>query len=122
MRSRSAAHALCQQPVFRGDASNQAPQLPGYAVVNMHASDQIDKTYQVYVRADNIFNNHYASYGHSSTPRLSPISPWRRGVYDPRSLSPARPLALYAAEGDVLEPRPGLNRPALVRRLSFTAG
>jgi outer membrane receptor protein involved in Fe transport len=82
---------------FVGDASNQAPKLPGYAVVNVHASYQIDKTYQVYVRADNIFNNLYASYGtFFDTTALPNFANGGAAFTDPRSLSPARPLALYA--------------------------
>ncbi len=48
---------------FVGDESNQAPRLPSYAVFNLHASYQIDKTFQIYARADNIFDNRYATYG-----------------------------------------------------------
>jgi outer membrane receptor protein involved in Fe transport len=48
---------------FVGDESNQAPQLPSYAVFNLHASYQITKTFQVYARADNIFDNRYATFG-----------------------------------------------------------
>jgi outer membrane receptor protein involved in Fe transport len=82
---------------FVGDESNQAPKLPGYAVVNLHASYQIDKTYQVYVRADNIFNNYYASYGtFFDTTALPNFANGGAAFTDPRSLSPARPLALYA--------------------------
>jgi outer membrane receptor protein involved in Fe transport len=82
---------------FVGDGSNQAPQLPGYAVVNMHASYQIDKTYQVYVRADNIFNNLYASYGtFFDTTALPNFANGGAAFTNPASLSPARPLALYA--------------------------
>ena len=33
---------------FAGDESNQAPRLPGYAVFNVHASYQINKTFQLY--------------------------------------------------------------------------
>jgi outer membrane receptor protein involved in Fe transport len=81
---------------FVGDASNQAPQLPGYAVVNVHASYQINKTFQVYVRADNIFNNLYASYGtFFDTTALPNFANGGAPFTDPRSLSPARPLALY---------------------------
>jgi outer membrane receptor protein involved in Fe transport len=82
---------------FAGDASNQAPQLPGYAVVNVHASYQINKTFQVYARADNIFNNHYASYGtFFDTTAVPNFTNGGAAFTDPRSLSPARPLALYA--------------------------
>jgi len=82
---------------FVGDESNQAPQLPGYAVVNVHASYQINKTYQVYVRADNIFNNIYASYGtFFDTTALPNFHNGGAAFTNPDSLSPARPLALYA--------------------------
>ena len=48
---------------FVGDASNQAQQLPGYMVVNLHSSYQIDSTFKIYGRIDNVFNNHYSTYG-----------------------------------------------------------
>src|SRR6266446_4919147 len=48
---------------FAGDESNQAARLPSYAVFNLHASYQVNKTFQIYARADNIFDNRYATYG-----------------------------------------------------------
>ena len=48
---------------FAGDESNQAARLPGYSVFNLHASYQINKTYQIYGRVDNILDNRYATYG-----------------------------------------------------------
>ena len=82
---------------FAGDASNQAPQLPGYTVVNLRASYQINQTFQIYASADNIFNNHYASYGtFFNTTALPNFTNGGAAFTDPRSLSPARPLALYA--------------------------
>jgi outer membrane receptor protein involved in Fe transport len=48
---------------FVGDESNQAARLPSYTVVNAHASYQINKTFQIYGRIDNIFDNRYATYG-----------------------------------------------------------
>ena len=82
---------------FVGDASNQFPQLPGYAVVNVRASYQINKTFQIYARADNIFNNHYANYGtFFDTNAVPNFTNGGAAFTDPRSLSPARPLALYA--------------------------
>ena len=82
---------------FVGDESNQAQRLPSYAVFNLHASYQINKTFQIYGRVDNIFDNRYATYGTffdtTAVPNFanggapSPI---------PRSISPARPRAFYA--------------------------
>src|SRR5213075_1720496 len=48
---------------FAGDESNQAQRLPSYAVFNLHTSYQINKTLQVYARADNIFDRRYATHG-----------------------------------------------------------
>jgi outer membrane receptor protein involved in Fe transport len=77
---------------FVGDESNQAARLPGYAVFNLHTSYQIDKTFQIYARADNIFDNRYATYGTFFDINAIPSA----GFTDPRSLSPARPRAFYA--------------------------
>ena len=48
---------------FAGDESNQAARLPGYSVFNVHASYQINKTFQIYGRVDNILDNRYATHG-----------------------------------------------------------
>src|SRR6187431_3248452 len=48
---------------FAGDESNQATRLPGYSVFNVHASYQINKTYQLYGRIDNILDNRYSTFG-----------------------------------------------------------
>jgi iron complex outermembrane receptor protein len=80
-----------------GDASNQAPQLPSYAVFNVHASYQIDKMYQVYGRIDNIFDNRYATYGtFFDTTAVLNFANGGAAFTDARSLSPARPRAFYA--------------------------
>ena len=82
---------------FVGDESNQAQRLPSYAVFNLHASYQIDKTFQVYARADNIFDNRYATYGtFFDTGAVPNFANGGAPFTDPRSLSPARPRAFYA--------------------------
>ena len=82
---------------FVGDASNQAPQLPSYAVFNAHASYQINKTFQIFGRIDNIFDNRYSTYGtFFDTNALPNFANGGAPFTDPRSLSPARPRALYA--------------------------
>jgi outer membrane receptor protein involved in Fe transport len=81
---------------FVGDESNQAPKLPGYAVFNLHASYQVTKTVQVYARADNIFDNRYATYGtFFDTSALPHFANGGAAFTDPRSVSPARPRAFY---------------------------
>ena len=82
---------------FVGDESNQAQRLASYAVFNLHASYQINKTFQIYARADNIFDHRYATYGTFFD--IGAIPNFANGgadFTDPRSVSPARPRAFYA--------------------------
>jgi outer membrane receptor protein involved in Fe transport len=80
-----------------GDESNQAPKLPSYAVFNVRASYQINKTFQVYGRVDNLFDNRYATYGtFFDTGALPNFANGGAPFTDARSLSPARPRAFYA--------------------------
>ncbi len=82
---------------FVGDESNQAQRLPSYAVFNLHASYQINKTFQIYTRADNIFDNRYATYGtFFDTGAVPNFANGGAPFTDPRSVSPARPRAFYA--------------------------
>lgn len=82
---------------FVGDESNQAQRLPSYAVFNLHASYQIDKTFQIYARADNIFDHRYATHGTFFDTAAVPNFANGGALFtDPRSISPARPRAIYA--------------------------
>ena len=81
---------------FVGDESNQAQKLASYAVFNLHASYQIDKTFQIYARADNILDNRYATYGtFFDTAAVPNFANGGASFTDPRSVSPARPRAVY---------------------------
>ena len=97
-RSKSAAmRCLSASQYFVGDESNQAPRLPSYAVFNVHASYQINKTFQIYGRVDNIFDNRYATYGtFFDTGAVPNFANGGAPFTDPRSVSPARPRAFYA--------------------------
>jgi outer membrane receptor protein involved in Fe transport len=80
-----------------GDESNQAQRLPSYAVFNLHASYQINKTFQIYARTDNIFDNRYATYGtFFDTGAVPNFANGGAPFTDARSVSPARPRAFYA--------------------------
>jgi iron complex outermembrane receptor protein len=82
---------------FVGDESNQAARLPGYQVFNVHASYQINKTYQIYGRIDNLLDNHYATYGtFFNTGDLPNFANGGAEFTDPRTVTPARPRAFYA--------------------------
>jgi outer membrane receptor protein involved in Fe transport len=81
---------------YVGDESNQFPQLPSYTVFNLHASYQVDKNFQIYARADNVFNNLYSTYGtFFDTGDLPNFANGGAAFTDPRSVSPARPRAFY---------------------------
>ena len=79
---------------FVGDESNQAQRVPSYAVFNLHTSYQINKTFQIYARADNVFDNRYATYVFD-TGAIPNFANGGAPFTDPRSLSPARPRAFY---------------------------
>lgn len=82
---------------FVGDESNQAARLPGYSVFNLHTSYQINKTFQIYGRVDNIFDNRYATYGtFFDTDNVPNFTNGGTQFTDARSVSPARPRAFYA--------------------------
>jgi iron complex outermembrane receptor protein len=82
---------------FAGDESNQAPRLPSYAVFNLHTSYQINKSIQVYARADNVFDNRYASYGtFFDTTNVPNFANGGAPFADARSVTPARPRSFYA--------------------------
>jgi len=82
---------------FVGDDSNQAQRLSSYAVFNLHASYQINKMFQIYARADNVFDNRYATYGtFFDTGNVPNFANGGAAFTDARSISPARPRAFYA--------------------------
>ncbi len=82
---------------YVGDESNQASKLPSYAVVNLHASYQINKTFQIYARVDNLFDNRYSTYGtFFETDAVPNFANGGAAFADARSVSPARPRAFYA--------------------------
>jgi len=82
---------------FAGDESNQATRLPGYQVFNVHASYQINKTYQLYGRIDNLLDNRYSTFG--TFFERDDIPNFTNGgaeFTDARTVNPARPRAFYA--------------------------
>jgi iron complex outermembrane receptor protein len=76
---------------LRGDESNLNPMLPGYWLVNLHASYQISKQVEAFGLVQNLFNRRYYSFGTFFDLGGVPFL----GLTDPRTLSPGAPLALY---------------------------
>ena len=85
--------AASGQTLF-GAENGAVPQTPGYAVFNLHTSYQVGKQLQVYGLVQNIFNQHYYTFGGlfdaGALPNAAPA------LTDPRSLGPAAPFAIYA--------------------------
>jgi len=82
---------------FVGDESNQEPKLPGYAVVNVHASYQINKTIQIYGKINNLLDNHYATYGtFFDTTALPNFAAGGAAFTNAQALNPAYPRTFYA--------------------------
>ncbi len=82
---------------FAGDASNQFPRLPAYWTADADASWQITKNIQLYAKAENIFDNRYYTYGTLfNTTSVPNYSNGGNPFTDPRSVTPAKPQAIYA--------------------------
>ena len=82
---------------FVGDESNQAQKLPAYVVVNADASYQINKTFQIYARVENVLNSRFYTYGtFFDTGAIPNFGAGGSPFTDPRSVSPAQPRSLYA--------------------------
>ena len=67
--------------------------LDGYVVVNLHATYRFNDTISLFARVDNVFDNHYQTFGllgdTSGVSFNPPLSS------DPRFLSPGAPRAAY---------------------------
>ncbi len=89
---------------YKGDESNQNPQLPGYEIVGVHSSYMVSGMVELFAKIDNLLNTHYASAGQYGDPT---------GVNAPgipaRAPSPTAP----GVDNQLHQPRPaplGLRR------------
>ncbi len=76
---------------FDGDPSNLNSKLPGYVVINLRAAYDITPQWQVFGLADNVLNNHSATYGTYFSPddTMGLLNP---PLSDPRTLTLAQPI------------------------------
>jgi iron complex outermembrane receptor protein len=86
-----AAMVVASDQYLRGDEANQNPKIPGYAVVNLHASYAVNEHFELFGRVDNLFDAHYETFGILFDPTSVPSL----GLTNPRSLSPAPPLGVF---------------------------
>jgi iron complex outermembrane receptor protein len=87
---------LASSQYFFGDESNQNPQLPGYGVVNMRMSYELQKGVVVYGLINNVFDHKYATYGTFFDTNVTNISGQQAtGLTNPAMITPAQPLSVY---------------------------
>ena len=63
-----ASLVLVSSSFYRGDESNQNPQLPGYYVVSLRSSCHIAKHVEIFANVQNVFAERYSTYGVYSDP------------------------------------------------------
>jgi iron complex outermembrane recepter protein len=86
---------------YKGDESNQNPQLPGYTVVGLRSSYKVTKQMEIFATVDNLLDRRYTTFGLYSDPTGvgAPGVPADADSNDPgvdnRFQSPAMPRAYF---------------------------
>jgi iron complex outermembrane receptor protein len=86
---------------YKGDESNQNPELPGYQVFNLHTTVHVTKRFDVFAMIDNVFNKRYTTFGLYSDPTgvgapgVPPDADTNGPGVDNRFQSPAMPFAVF---------------------------
>jgi iron complex outermembrane receptor protein len=92
---------LVTDSFYKGDESNQNPELPGYHVLNLHASLHFTAKSELFLTVANVFDTHYSTYGLLSDPTGvgAPGVPPNAGSNDPgvdnRFQSPGQPRSVF---------------------------
>ncbi len=81
---------------YGGDDANLDPKLPGYTIVNLHASYQLTKNIQLYGLVDNILDRRYYSFATFFDNSNYVGNPAFPNLTDTRSVAPGRPMAMFA--------------------------
>jgi iron complex outermembrane receptor protein len=86
--------AVVGSQYFVGDDANQNAKVPAYWVANLHTSYQINKEVQLFGLVTNLFNQRYYTYG--TYFQLDGVAKAISFAFtDPRTVTPAQPLAVY---------------------------
>ena len=86
---------------YRGDESNQNPQLPGYHVVSLRTSYRINKQVQLFANVQNLLDERYSTFGLFSDPTgvgapgVPPNADANGPAVDNRFQSPGMPRAFF---------------------------
>jgi iron complex outermembrane receptor protein len=86
---------------YRGDESNQNPELPGYTLVSLRSSYKITKQVEIFANVQNLTDRRYSTYGLYSDPTgagapgVPPDANSNGPGVDNRFQSPAMPRAYF---------------------------
>ncbi len=81
---------------YFGDESNQNPQLPGYGVVNLRTSYELEKGVTLYGLITNLFDHKYATYGAFYDTQIQNVSgQLSTNLTNPDTITPGQPFSVY---------------------------
>ncbi len=80
--------------VLRGDESNLNPRTSGYVVLGVNTAYQVTENIELFGQVQNATDRRYETFGTFSPTASVPIAP-APGAANPRSLTPAPPIAGY---------------------------
>jgi iron complex outermembrane receptor protein len=60
---------LATDSFYRGDESNQNPQLPGFHVVSLRSSYRLDQRFEIFANVQNLFGERYSTFGLFGDPK-----------------------------------------------------
>jgi iron complex outermembrane recepter protein len=86
---------------LRGDESNQNPPLPGYAVINLHATYTLTKNFEFFADIQNVLNAKYATFAQFGDPTgvgapgIPPGAVTNGPGVNNTFLAPAPPIAVF---------------------------
>lgn len=87
---------------YKGDESNQNPELPGYHIFGLHSSYQLGNHCEIFASVENLLDARYATFGTFGDPTgvgapgIPPNAVTNGPGVDNRFVSPAAPFAAFA--------------------------
>jgi iron complex outermembrane receptor protein len=97
-----ASVVLVSPQYYKGDESNQNPELPSYHVFGLHSSYRIGSHVELFASIQNLFNARYATFGTYADPTgvgapgIPPGAQANGPGVDNRFQNPAAPFAVFA--------------------------
>jgi iron complex outermembrane receptor protein len=92
---------LVSSSFYRGDESNQNPQLPGHHTLSLRTSYQVTESFEIFANVQNLLDERYSTFGLYSDPTgvgapgVPPDAPSNGPGVDNRFQSPGMPRAFF---------------------------